>query len=31
LDAVVEVIRTQVDSEKGYAIAAQIKQISWFF
>ena len=30
LDAVVEVIRTQVDSEKGYAIAAQIKQISWF-
>jgi hypothetical protein len=28
LDAVVEVIRTQVDSEKGYAIAAQIKQIS---
>ncbi|KPJ95806.1 MAG: hypothetical protein AMJ53_02020 [Gammaproteobacteria bacterium SG8_11] len=28
LDAVVEVIRTQVDSEKGYAIAGQIKQIS---
>lgn len=28
LDAVVEVIRTQVDSEKVCAIAAQIKQIS---
>ncbi|WP_455210986.1 PilZ domain-containing protein [Kaarinaea lacus] len=28
LDAVVEVVRTQVDSEKGYAIAGQIKQIS---
>jgi hypothetical protein len=28
LDAVVEVVRTQADSEKGYAIAGQIKQIS---
>jgi hypothetical protein len=28
LDAVVEVIRSQMDSEKGYTIAAQIKEIS---
>ena len=28
LDAIIEVVRTQVDSEKGYAIAGQIKQIS---
>ena len=28
LDAVVEVVRTHADSEKGYAIAGQIKQIS---
>ncbi len=28
LDAVVEVVRSQVDSEKGFTIAAQIIQIS---
>lgn len=28
LNAVIEVVRTQVDSEKGYSIAGQIKQIS---
>ncbi len=27
LDAVVEVIRTQMDSDKGFSIAGQIKQI----
>jgi hypothetical protein len=28
LDAVIEVVRTQADSEKGYTIAGEIKQIS---
>ena len=28
LDAVIEVVRTQADSDKGYSIAGQIKQIS---
>jgi hypothetical protein len=27
LDAVVEIVRSQVDSDKGYAIAGQIKQM----
>jgi hypothetical protein len=27
LDAVVEIVRCQVDSDKGYAIAGQIKQM----